>query len=371
MSAPAPDPLVPRSLRVTAAWSWRLIVIALAVGLTLYALAQVRVVVLPVFAALLLCTFLAPLVLWLDRRGIPRAVAVLLVLVGAVVVIGGIVTAIAVQIRQSLDELEAGARQGVREVEEWLVEGPLGIERKRIGEGVEQAIDWFTSADGALQAGLLSRAATALEIVGGIGLAVVLVFFFLKDGDHMWAYMTRRLGTGAGPHVHQGGMQAWQALGGYMRGQAIIAAVDAVFIGLGIFLLGVPFAVPLAVITFFAAFFPIVGAVVAGLLAILIALATNGFITALLVAAVVLGVQQTESNVLEPVIMARTARLHPVVVLVALGAGAALGGLIGAFLAVPLAAAAAAVARYAWPRVGPDTETDAGGPQPKPEPEAG
>lgn len=328
-----------------------MLVITATAAAGLYALAQVQVVVLAVFGALLLCTFLAPVVLWLGRRGVPRPLGVVLVLAGAAAAIAGVVAAIAVQLRGSLDELEAGARSGLEDVEDWLVTGPLGIDRPRIDDAIDQAVDWFTSPEGILQAGLLNRAATALEGVGGIGLALVLVFFFLKDGDDMRRWLTRRLGSGAGPHMHEGGVKACTALGGYMRGQAVIAAVDAVLIGLGIFLLGVPFAVPLAVITFFAAFFPIVGAVVAGVLAILVALATDGPLTAALVAAVVVAVQQAER--LEPVIMARTARLHPVVVLLALGAGAGLGGLVGAFLAVPVAAAAAAVGRYAWPRVGP------------------
>ncbi|MFP5450454.1 MAG: AI-2E family transporter [Thermoleophilia bacterium] len=212
----------------------------------------------------------------------------------------------------------------------------------------------------------------ALEVLAGAGLTVVLLFFFLKDGARMWEWLARRAGADARPHVLEAGARAWWALGGYMRGQAIIAAVDAFFIGIGILVLGVPFAVPLIALTFIASFFPIVGATVAGAAAVLVALADGGVVTALMMLAVVVGVQQTEGNVLEPVLMSRTAHLHPVVVLMALGAGGALAGLVGAFLAVPVAAAATAVGSYVWGRVGPEDQrapiTGASGPTPPGDP---
>lgn len=350
---PPDTPAVPRALNVLAAWSWRLLVIAAAAAVVLLALSRLRVVVLPVFAALLICTFLTPLVDRLHRRGLHRAVATTIVSAGALAAVAGLVAAFALQVRANLDELVSGSREGIRQVEEWLVRGPAGVERSQLRDATDAAIDRLTSADGLLQSGLLTRAGTAAEVIGGLALAVVLTFFFLKDGATMWSWLMRRLGPQAGPHVDAAGRRAWGGLGGFMRGQAIVAAADAVFIGLGIWLLGVPFALPLATLTFFAAFFPIVGAVVAGSAAVLVALATEGVITALLLLGVVVAVQQIEGNVLEPVVMSRTAQLHPVVVLLALAAGASLGGLVGAFLAVPIAAAAAAAGGYAWDRVGP------------------
>ncbi|MEQ8834078.1 MAG: AI-2E family transporter [Miltoncostaeaceae bacterium] len=344
---------VPRPLQIAADWSWRLLVVGVAVAIVLLALSRLQVVVLPVIGALLLCTFLAPLVGFLDNRGMHRGVATALVSVGAVGALAGLVAAFTFQVRDSIEELTEGTREGIRQIEDWLVGGPADLERSQIREAADAAIEQLTSPDALLQSGLLARAATAVEVLGGLALAVVLVFFFLKDGDSMWRWMVRRLGVNAGPHVDAAGRRAWEGLGGFMRGQAIVAAADAIFIGLGIWLLGVPLAVPLATLIFFAAFFPIVGAVLAGSAAVLVALATEGFLTAVLLLAIVIAVQQIEGNVLQPVVMARTARLHAVVVLLALAVGAALGGIVGAFLAVPIAAAAAAAGGYAWTQMGP------------------
>jgi predicted PurR-regulated permease PerM len=346
--------LAPRPLRVAAAWSWRLLVVGAAVLIAVYALARVQVVVLPVLGALLVCTFLGPPAAWLRRRGLPPALAAVSVMAAAAATLGGLGLAIWYQVSQDVEDLDVSVDEGIGEVQRWLVEGPLGMERARVEQAVDDARAWFTSPDGLLASGVLDRALTAIEVVTGAVLALILVFFFLKDGGRMWDWLVRRLGPDAGGHVHEAGGRAWWALGGYMRGQAIVAAVDAVFIGLAIFLLGVPFALPLAVLTFFAAFLPIVGAFVAGAVAVLVALASQGPVTALILLAVIVAVQQIEGNVLAPVVMARTARLHPVVVLVALGAGGAVGGIVGAFLAVPIAAAVAAVGGYVWPRVGPE-----------------
>jgi predicted PurR-regulated permease PerM len=297
------DPPVPRALAVVAAWSWRLIVIAAAAWLLFAALSRIQVVVLPVAGALLLCTFLAPIARWLRERGLPRALAAMTAIAGAVLALGGVVLAVSLQVRQSIDELDVNLRGGAQDVEDWLVEGPLGVERARIREVASQAREWALSTDGPLVSGAVSRAATAVEVAAAAFLLLVLLFFFLKDGDRMWSWLTRRLGAGTGRHVEEAGGRAWWALGGYMRGQAVVAAVDALFIGLGIFLLGVPLAIPLAIVTFLASFFPIVGAVVAGALAVLVALAFEGLVTALMLLAVVVAVQQIEGNVLEPLVI--------------------------------------------------------------------
>jgi putative heme transporter len=346
---------VPRPLNVAAAWSWRLMVIGAAVIVAAFALAEVKVVVLPVIGALLLATFLSPPASWMIRHGVPRALAALVMVVSLLAAISGVGYWMALIIRANAPEVGASIRQGARDLEAWISRGPFGLEPNRIDAAFDSARDALFSSEGALVGGVIARATTAAEVVAGILLTIVLVFFFIKDGDRMWAWVVRRLGVDAGAHANATGRRAWGALGGYMRGQAIVAFVDAVFIGMGAFILGVPFALPIALITFLAGFFPIVGAVSAGIVAVLIALATEGFTTALIMLAIVVGVQQLESNALEPVVMARTVRLHPVAVLLALGAGAAIGGIVGAFLAVPVAAAGSAAFGYVWSRVGPDT----------------
>lgn len=341
----------PLPLRVAAAWSWRVLAI-LALGYVLFiALVRVQVVVLPVILTLLLCTFLYPVVSRLERARVPRGLGAIGVVVGALAAIGGAGYVVYRQVRQDAGALGDDIQAGVADVERWLVEGPLAIDQARIDAFVDRGYDLAAGAVTGQRA--VGGAVLAGEIVAGLALTVVLLFFFLKDGERMWGWLVQRAGHRARPHVAEAGERAWWALGGYMRGQAIVAAADAVFIGIGIIVLGVPFAIPLIALTFFGAFFPIVGAVVAGSVAVLVALADGGLTTALILLAVVIGVQQLEGNVLEPVVMSRTVRLHPVIILVALGAGAAISGLVGAFLAVPLAAATVAVGSYMWAHLGP------------------
>lgn len=341
----------PYALRVAAGWSWRVLVILLLGYVAVQALIRVQVVVLPVILALLLCTFLYPVVSLMARHGVPRGLGAIAVVIATVAAVAGGVYAVYRQVRSDAATLGDNIQAGVDDIRDWLVTGPLEIDDARIDALLDQGRDLLAGAVTGQRA--IGGAVLAVEIVAGIALTVVLLFFFLKDGERMWEWIARRSGAQARPHIMEAGGRAWWALGGYMRGQAIVAATDAIFIGLGIIILGVPFAIPLIALTFFGAFFPIVGAVVAGSVAVLVALADGGLTTALILLAVVIGVQQLEGNVLEPVVMSRTARLHPVVVLVALGAGAAIAGIVGAFLAVPLAAASVAVGSYVWGRLGP------------------
>jgi len=360
----------PRALRVAAAWSWRVLVILLLGWVAVLVLARIQVVVIPAVLALLLATFMHPPVRALAAAGVPRGLAALGVVITGVGLLSAGVWAVYAQVRGEAGSLADDIEAGVDDIEEWLVEGPLGVDPDRIDRAVDRGRAVLQEAASGERA--IGGAMAALEVLAGAGLTVVLLFFFLKDGARMWEWLARRAGADARPHVLEAGARAWWALGGYMRGQAIIAAVDAFFIGIGILVLGVPFAVPLIALTFIASFFPIVGATVAGAAAVLVALADGGVVTALMMLAVVVGVQQTEGNVLEPVVMSRTAHLHPVVVVMALGAGGALAGLVGAFLAVPVAAAATAVGSYVWGRVGPEDQrapiTGASGPTPPGDP---
>lgn len=346
-------PTVPRALAVVAGWSWRLIVVAVAAALLFIALARLRVLVLPVFVALLVATVLHPPARWLRDRGWPALLATWAVLLGAITAAAGVVALLGWQVADQVEELDFSIEQGVADVEEWLVEGPLGLSRADVTDAYDQGRQWVTSGDALLAVGVLDRAVVAVEVVAGLLLAVVLVFFFLKDGERMWSAITRPLGPAAGPHVREAGRRAWFSLGGFVRGTAVIAVVDAVVIGGAVALLGVPFAMPLAALTFAGAFLPIVGAIVAGLIATLVALATEGLVTALILLAVVVLVQQVEGDVLQPIVLGRAVKLHPVVILLGVAGGATLGGVVGAFLSVPLLAVGAAVMEYLWGEVGP------------------
>ena len=351
----------PRPLAVAAGWSWRLIAIVAALALVAVLLIQLRIIVVPVIVALLATTVLHPPLQWLQSRGWPRLLATWAVVLGAATIVAAIVAALAWQVAGDVDAIDVNVEQGVDDVEDWLVEGPLGLSRGDISDAYAQAREWATSGDGLLASGVLSRAVVAVEVVAGLLLAIVLVFFFLKDGDRMWRAATSRLGERAGGHVDAAGRRAWATLGGFVRGTAVVATADAVLIGAAIAILGVPFAVPLAALIFVGAFLPIVGAVVAGSVAVLVALATEGLVVALILLGVVVAVQQVEGDVLQPIVLGRTVRLHPAVILLAVAGGAAVGGVVGAFLAVPAVAVAAVVLGYVWDEVGPDDAAAADG----------
>lgn len=329
-----------------------MLVVLLLAWVAIQVLVRIQVVVIPVVLALLLVTFLYPAVTLLQERfGVPRGLGAIGVLAVAVVAVGLGVYSVYQQVRDEAGSLGDNVVAGIEDVRDWLVDGPLAIDRERIDAFVDQAREALSGAMTGERA--VTGAMAAVEVIAGLLLTLVLVFFFLKDGEKMWAWVAMRTGAKWRGHVIEAGGRAWWALGGYMRGQAIVAAIDAIFIGIGIIVLGIPFAIPLIVLTFVAGFFPIVGAVSAGAITSLVALADQGLVVALIMLAIVIAVQQIESNVLEPVVMSKTVRMHPVVILVALGTGAAVAGIIGAFLAVPLAAAATAVGSYVWGHIGP------------------
>jgi predicted PurR-regulated permease PerM len=357
-TAPRPrNALTPRPLDIAAGWSWRLLVVGAAAAVVFLVLSRMRIIVLPTIVALLATSVLYPPVAWLRARGWPRLLATWTVLLAAIATVAAVVAALSWQVAGEVDELDVSIEQGVTDVEDWLVDGPLGLSRSSVTEAYAQGREWVTSGEGLLSTGIASQAVVAVEVVAGLLLALVLVFFFLKDGERMWQAVTGRLGTRAAAHVDPAGRRAWATLSGYVRGTAVVAAVDAVLIGVAVAVLGVPFALPLAALTFAGAFLPIVGAVVAGSIAVLVALATQGVVTALILLGVVVLVQQVEGDVLQPIVLGRAVRLHPVVILLAVAGGAALGGIVGAFLAVPVVAVASAVMGYVWGEVGPRDAT--------------
>lgn len=349
--------VTPRALDVAAGWSWRLLVVGGAAAVVFLVLSRLRIIVLPTIVALLAASVLYPPVAWLRARGWPQLLATWTVLLAAIATVAAVVAALSWQVAGEVDELDVSIEQGVTDVEDWLVDGPLGLSRSSVTDAYAQGREWVTSGEGLLSTGIASQAVVAVEVVAGLLLALVLVFFFLKDGEGMWQSITGRLGTRAAAHFDPAGRRAWTTLSGYVRGTAIVAAVDAILIGVAVAVLGVPFALPLAALTFAGAFLPIVGAVVAGSIAVLVALATQGVVTALILLGVVVLVQQVEGDVLQPIVLGRAVRLHPVVILLAVAGGAALGGIVGAFLAVPVVAVASAVMGYVWGEVGPRDAT--------------
>ena len=340
------DDSVPHQLRLAAAIGWRVIVVVVAVALVAFALAQVRLVVLPVVFALFIAAALAQPVRGLRRLRLPRAAASAVALLGSIVVVGGLVTLLAPHVAGEFGNVRDSVAEGAVQVTDWLLEGPLDLSRDDLDRYREQALDELEERSGDIAGGVIGGAYLAIEIVAGILLTLVLAFFFLKEGDRMWPWVVGLFPPLARTRVDDVGRIAWATLGGYLRGVTIVALFDAVFIAIALWLIGVPLIIPLALLTFVGGFFPIVGAFTAGAAAALVALVSNGFVDALLVVAAVTAVQQIESNLLQPIVVSRAVKIHAVAVLLAVTAGAVVWGIVGAFLAVPLVAVAARAASH-------------------------
>ena len=337
---------VPRGLATAAAYSWRLLIIGAAAVVLIYALVTLRLVVIPIFIALLISTLLVPVANALRRRGIPSLLATWLTMLLAIGVLAGIVYFIVPQVAGELETIRQEAKEGAEDVLTWLTEGPLDLSRAEIDRYIDEASAQLSEQRSSIISGAFKGAYVVAEAIAGFLLTLVLVFFFVKDGDRIGRTLLGFFGEERRDDIREVAGRAWTTLGAYIRGTAIVGVVDAVFIGAALLILGVPLVAPLAIITFFAAFFPLVGAVMAGILATLIALVTEGFVDAAIVAAVTVGVQQIEGDVLQPIVLGRAVKLHPLVILLSLTAGAIIAGIAGAFLAVPIAAVTTVVVSY-------------------------
>jgi predicted PurR-regulated permease PerM len=308
-----------------------------------YSVIQLKLVAIPLVIALIVASALAPVIRFMRARGLSAIVATWLALVAGLVIFGGLVTLIVFAVRGQWDDLVSSAADGADQLWQFVADLPFDIDESQLNDARQSAVDFLTSSQ--FGSGALAGATVAGEIATGFVLFLVILFFFLKDGDRIWAFF---LAPFHGHVLERGeriGRVAVKTLGGYIRGTATVAAVDAVAIGVGVAIVGVPLALPLAVIVFLSAFIPLIGATIAGVLAALVALVTNGPVEALIVIIIVIAVNQLEGNFLQPVVMAQSLNLHPLVVLLALTAGTILGGIIGAVISVPLAAVAWAIVK--------------------------
>lgn len=324
-------------------YAWRGLVLLAALTAALYVATQLYLVTLPIILALILATICVPPARRLERLGLPRMLAATVVVIGGLGgVIGGIIGLIPPFVAQARELIDA-VTEGFDSVLTWLEEGPIGYDRDQVVDLLEQGLATLESAAGDIALSVGTFAVAVAQGLTALVLALVLLFFFVKDGDQIVRWFIERSPERHRNTVRACGARGWVALSGFVRGTALVALIDAVGIGIGLYIVDVPLVLPLAVLVFFGAFIPVIGAFITGILAVLVALASNGPVTALIVAGIVLAVQQFESNVLQPTIMRRSVSLHPVVILGVLTAGTILIGIVGAFLAVPITAVIAAV----------------------------
>jgi predicted PurR-regulated permease PerM len=340
--APEPPPRrgVPRSLVTASELGWRFLVVVAAIVVLAYALWYVRLVALPAFLALLLSTILVPPARALRRLGLGRGLSTAIAFVGGLAVAAGIgaliVPPFADEVGTLTDTITGGAQKLGR-----TIAGPFGLSHAEVQRAIAGVSDRLHASSGDLASGVLTGAVIVGQVVADALLTLVLLFFFVKDGPLLWAWAVRLFPEALRPRVDDAGRTSWSVLGAYVRGQALVATVDATFIGIGLAIVGLPLVLPLVVLIFVSAFVPIVGAFTAGAAAVLIALVAKGAGAALAVLLINLGVQQLEGNVLYPMIMRRTIELHPVATLLIVGAGGVVAGIIGALVAVPIAAVVA------------------------------
>ena len=331
-------------------------------ALVLWVLLAVKMIVLATLIALILASAVHPLVRRLEDHGWSNTGATVAVFVALLGVLGGVVTGVVLGIRGEFDELVAAAATGWQHLQDLIAAGPLPVpvDAATVNAALAQ-LGGYLSSDDARQSAL-SGLTVASEVLTGTVLMIIVLFFFLKDGPKLWSFVLRWFAGDTRARLAESGDRAVSILGSYVRGIALIATVDATFIGMGLWAVGVPLVVPLTVVVFLTAFVPIVGALLAGTLAALVALVANGPVAALIVVLIVVAVNHLEGYLLQPVVMGHTLSLHGLVVLLALSAGTVLGGVAGAVLAVPLTAVAWAVLQV-WttryqsgddPLLGPD-----------------
>ncbi|MBE4738949.1 AI-2E family transporter [Streptomyces sp. ND05-3B] len=337
-SRPDPASAVPWGMRVAAEAGWRLLVLAGTVWVLMRVISSVRLLVLSFTAALLVTAVLQPTVARLSRLGVPRGLATALTAALGFIVMGLIGWFVTWQVMENIDDLSDQIQDGIDELQRWLLDSPFHVTENQINdiaknlrEAVSDNTDTITSAG-------LEGVTVIVEALTGILLTMFSTLFLLYDGKRIWQWALKLVPTAARPGVADAGPRAWRTLTAYVRGTVVVALIDAIFIGLGIYFLNVPMAVPLAVFIFLFSFIPLVGAVVSGALAVVVALVTQGVFTAVMTLVVVLAVQQIEGHILQPFILGRAVRVHPLAVVLAVAAGGMVAGIGGAVVAVPLVA---------------------------------
>lgn len=333
-------------VRSVGRWSWSIIGIMLATAALFWVLAKLQVGLIPIMLAIIICTVLNPLKRGLEKIKVPTGLAAAIVLLAAVAVVGGLLASVAPGIVEQISAVVSSAGVGLQQLQRWLAGPPLNVNSEQLQDATAQVTQWLQGQAANIATGFVTGITTVGSVLITLFLVLVLTFFFLKDGSRFLPAVRHMAGRRGGQHLSEVLSRVWNTLGAFIRTQAIVGAIDAVLIGLGLVILNVPLAMAIAILTFLFSFIPTLGAIVAGALAVLVALVSNGFTSALWVLLIVLAVQQIESNIIFPVLQRRSVDVHPAISLVSVAIGGTTFGIMGAFLAVPVVATALVVLRY-------------------------
>ena len=338
--------IIGNGIKHLASWCLRLLIIAAAAFVIWHILSQVWRGGLPIVLAIIVCTVLWPPVAWLRKHGIPAGLAAMIAILGSFGGFGFLIWLIAPSVVNQSQTLYFQAFEGVQRLQLWLQGPPMNLDPSDLDDRIDTAAQWLQSKAGSIASEVFSGLGIASSVMVTMLVVLVLTFFFLKDGDKFLPWLRGMVGQRAGWHLTELLTRGWITLSGFIRAQALVSLVDAVFIGSGLIILGVPLALALAVLTFITGFIPIVGAFIAGALSVTVALVSLGVTEAVITLIIVLLVQQLEGNILSPLLQSKAVNLHPVVVLISVTVGGSLFNIAGAFLAVPFAAMAAVLFRY-------------------------
>ncbi|MFN8188864.1 MAG: AI-2E family transporter [Nocardioidaceae bacterium] len=351
---------VPWGLDLAAAWSWRFLVIS-AAGLAIaWTLGHFAVITMPLVISLLIAALAAPLVRWMHGLGIPRSVSSILVVIGGILLVASLLTFAGQQVANGAADLANQVVKGLDEIKLWLKDGPLHASDSQINSYIDEAqLRLKEYADGGQLLARASEFGTALtHVLAGFFIVLFSTYFFLADGDRIWAWAVRLAPRAARERVDSSGRVAWVSLTQFVRATVIVALTDAAGVMLVASLLRVPFVLAIGVLVFLGAFVPMVGATVAGTVAVLVALVDQGPYAAIFMLLGVIAVQQFEGHVLQPFLMGRFVSIHPLGIIVAIGAGVLIAGVAGALVAVPFAAALNAVVQHLAGEAGREEESD-------------
>ena len=328
---------VPLLVRVSAEWTWRLLVLLAGFIALCFVIIELRTVVVPFAIALLGAAMLSPLVDWMNRYGVPRGIAVAVSLIAMIGAVAGVLSFVVEQTVDRFPELAAEFNAGIASVTDWLKHTPLPFaeEIRLSGENVK---DFITEHSQTLTGSAIATATVLTEALTGLLLATFILIFLLHDGSRIWEFVTRIVPSSSRRRVRLAGVTSFRSLTGFVRATVAVAAVDAIGIGVGLVVLGVPLALPLASLVFIGAFIPLVGAFVTGFVAVFIALVTKGLVTAAIVFGIIVVVMQVEGHILQPMLLGRAVAIHPLAVVLAITTGIVLAGISGGLLAVPIVA---------------------------------
>lgn len=337
---------VPLGVEIATAWAWRGLLIVGAGFTIVWLMRYFSQVTVPIAVALLGTALTISLVDWLARKGLPRILATFVVVVGLVALLGCLGYLVGSQLSTQFGDMRESVVQGIAQVQDWAKTGPLHLTDRELDQWIDKAQEKISDSDGEFITQATEVGTLLGHFVAGAFIALFALFFFLYEGQRIWGWALEFSPKEARTKVHSSGIAAWGSLTAYVRATVLVALVDAIGIALAATILGVPLAFAIGVLVFLGAFIPIIGALVSGMVAVLVALVDQGPVTALLMLAGVIIVQQIESHVLQPFLMGRMVAVHPLAIIIAIAAGVAVAGIVGALIAVPFAACADRVVRH-------------------------